>query len=106
LCWCLTARHDWRNCASGEAAHTAILHAFDLIEHDGEDLRNRLFLDHKAALARLLRETEASIVLSEHVAEDGPPVSPNRSCLPMGFAAEATPGCVPGDTNAKSNPVS
>jgi ATP-dependent DNA ligase len=39
-----------------EAARTAILHAFDLIEHYGEDLRNRPFLDRKAALGRLLRE--------------------------------------------------
>jgi ATP-dependent DNA ligase len=31
-----------------------------LIEHDGEDLRNLPFLDRKAALARLLRETEAA----------------------------------------------
>jgi hypothetical protein len=44
-----------------ETARTAILYAFDLIEHDGEDLRNLPFLDRKAALARLLRETEAGI---------------------------------------------
>jgi ATP-dependent DNA ligase len=37
-----------------EAADTAILYAFDLIEYDGEDMRNRPFLDHKAALAQLL----------------------------------------------------
>jgi hypothetical protein len=36
------------------AAHTAILYAFDLIDHDGEDLRDRPFLDRKAALVRLL----------------------------------------------------
>jgi bifunctional non-homologous end joining protein LigD len=54
-----------------EAARTAILYAFDLIEHDGEDLRNLPFLDRKAALARLLRETEAGILLNEHIAEDG-----------------------------------
>jgi hypothetical protein len=41
---------------SREAARTAILYAFDLIEHDGEDLRNRPFLDRKVALARLLRD--------------------------------------------------
>jgi hypothetical protein len=35
-----------------EAARTAILYAFDLIEHDGEDLRDRSFLDRKAARAR------------------------------------------------------
>jgi ATP-dependent DNA ligase len=28
-----------------EAARTAILYAFDLIEHDGEDLRSLPFLD-------------------------------------------------------------
>ena len=53
-----------------EAARTAILYAFDLIEHNGEDLRNLPLLDRKAALARL-RETKAGIVLNEHVAEDG-----------------------------------
>ena len=37
-----------------EAARTAILYAFDLIEHAGEDLRARPFLERKAALARLL----------------------------------------------------
>jgi bifunctional non-homologous end joining protein LigD len=47
-----------------KAARTAILYAFDLIEHDGEDLRNLPFLDRKAALVRLLRETEAGILLS------------------------------------------
>ena len=38
-----------------EAARVAILYAFDLIEHDGEDLRNLPFLDRKAALTCLLR---------------------------------------------------
>jgi bifunctional non-homologous end joining protein LigD len=42
-----------------------------LIEHDGEDLRNVPFLDRKAALARLLRDAEAGILLNEHIAEDG-----------------------------------
>jgi len=46
-----------------EAARSAILYAFDLIEYDGEDLRNLPFLGRKAALARLLRETEAGILL-------------------------------------------
>jgi bifunctional non-homologous end joining protein LigD len=55
-----------------EAARSAILYAFDLIEHDGEDLRKLPLLDRKAALARLLRDTEAGILLNEHVAEDGP----------------------------------
>ena len=46
-----------------EAARTAILYAFDLID-DGEDLRILPFLDRKAALARLLRDTEASCLTS------------------------------------------
>jgi bifunctional non-homologous end joining protein LigD len=54
-----------------EAARTAILYAFDLIEHDGEDLRKLPFLDRKAALARLLRDTGAGILLNEHIAEEG-----------------------------------
>ena len=55
-----------------EASDTAILYAFDLIEHDGEDIRDRPFLDRKAALARLLRNTKAGILFIEHIAEDGP----------------------------------
>jgi bifunctional non-homologous end joining protein LigD len=55
-----------------EGARTAILYAFDLIEHDGEDMRNLPFLDRKAALAQLLRNTKAGILLNEHIAEDGP----------------------------------
>jgi bifunctional non-homologous end joining protein LigD len=57
-----------------EGARTAILYAFDLIKHDGEDMRNRPFLDRKAALARLLRNTKAGIPFNEHIAEDGPVV--------------------------------
>src|SRR5262249_28637383 len=56
------------------AAQTAILYAFDLIEHDGEDLRNRSFLDRKSELARLLRGIKAGIRFNEHVAGDGPTV--------------------------------
>jgi bifunctional non-homologous end joining protein LigD len=54
-----------------QAARTAILYAFDLIEDDGEDLRNLPFLDRKATLARLLRNTKAGMLLNEHIAEDG-----------------------------------
>jgi ATP-dependent DNA ligase len=54
-----------------EGARTAILYAFDLIEDGGEDMRNRPFLDRKAALARLLRDTEAGIRFNEPIAEDG-----------------------------------
>jgi bifunctional non-homologous end joining protein LigD len=59
------------------AAHAAILYAFDVIEHDGEDLHARPFLERKAGLARVLRDTKAGIlplgaqgIVSERV--DGP----------------------------------
>ena len=55
-CWAQTACRGSRICAT----HKAILYAFDLIEHDGEDLRDRPFLDRKAALARLLRDTKGA----------------------------------------------
>src|SRR5258706_6925080 len=57
-----------------EAAHSAIHYAFDLIELDGGDLRDRAFLDRKATLARLPRDSEAGILLNERVAQDGPTV--------------------------------
>jgi hypothetical protein len=41
-----------------EAAHSAMLYAFDLVEHDGRDLRDLPFLDRKAVLAVLLRDSE------------------------------------------------
>jgi hypothetical protein len=44
----------------------------DLIEHDGEDMRNRPFLERKAALARLVRNSGAGILFDEHINEDGP----------------------------------
>jgi bifunctional non-homologous end joining protein LigD len=57
-----------------EAARTAILYAFDLIEYDGEDMRALPFLDRKAALARLVGDLKAGILLNEHIAQDGPTV--------------------------------
>jgi bifunctional non-homologous end joining protein LigD len=54
-----------------EAARTAVLYTFDLIEHDGQDLRDLPFLNRKAALASSLRDTKAGILLNEHVAVDG-----------------------------------
>ena len=58
-----------------EAAHIAVLYAFDLIEHDGQDLRDLPFLDRKAALlALLLCGTDTHILFDEHVAGDGPTV--------------------------------
>jgi bifunctional non-homologous end joining protein LigD len=57
-----------------EAAHMAMLYAFDLIEHDGRDLRDLPFVDRKAALAMLLRGADTHILFNDHVVGDGPTV--------------------------------
>jgi hypothetical protein len=49
-------------------------------------MRNRPFLDRKAALERLLREAKAGILLNEHIAEDGATVFPH----PCGLAPRAS----------------
>jgi hypothetical protein len=72
------------------------LYAFDLIEHDGEDMRNRPFLDRKAELARLLRNTGAGILFNEHIAEDGPVVFAHACRRPSPTdPTEATNGVTP-----------
>jgi hypothetical protein len=73
------------------AAHAAILYAFDLIEYDGEDRCNLPFLDRKSALAALLRDTKAGILLNEHCRRWSYRVRPGRGhrfqagrrCLPV-----------------------
>ena len=54
--------------------HEAVLFAFDLIEHDGDDLRGLPLIDRKRRLARLLGRAKHAIRYSEHLAGDGPTV--------------------------------
>ena len=49
----------------------AVLCAFDLLELDGQDLRQQPIEDRKRALARLVRGPHPGIVLSEHYVGDG-----------------------------------
>jgi bifunctional non-homologous end joining protein LigD len=49
----------------------AMLYAFDLLELDGEDLRDMPLGDRKKRLARLLGGRPLGIVLSDHTDEDG-----------------------------------
>jgi ATP-dependent DNA ligase len=72
-----------------EAAHSAMLYAFDLIEHDGLDLRDLPFLDCKAALARLVGDSEAGILFNEHVAGDGPSMFEHARRLVLRHRVEA-----------------
>jgi bifunctional non-homologous end joining protein LigD len=53
------------------AVPDAILHAFDLLELNGKDLRLLPLGDRKAKLARLLAGSTAGIVFNEHADEDG-----------------------------------
>jgi bifunctional non-homologous end joining protein LigD len=57
-----------RRCPVSEA----MLYAFDLLELDGEDLRDMPLGDRKKRLARLPGRRRIGIVLSEHTEEDGP----------------------------------
>ena len=52
-------------------AKRAILYGFDLIELNGVDLRRRPLLERKTALADLLGETKAGIMLNDHITADG-----------------------------------
>jgi bifunctional non-homologous end joining protein LigD len=49
----------------------AMLYAFDLLELDGEDLRDMPLGDRKKRLAGLLGRRHIGIVLSDHTTEDG-----------------------------------
>ena len=54
----------------------AVLYGFDLIEHDGDDLRDLPLIDRKWRLARLIGKAKKwrAIQYTEHLAGDGPTV--------------------------------
>ena len=52
-----------------------MLYAFDLLEHDGTDLRDLPLLERKQGLARLLGRAKRQVIhFKEHLADDGPKV--------------------------------
>ena len=53
------------------ALPSAVLCAFDLLELDGQDLRRQPIEERKRLLAKLLRGSHLSIVLNEHIEDDG-----------------------------------
>jgi bifunctional non-homologous end joining protein LigD len=65
---------DFKALHSRRRDHDAVLFAFDLIEHQGEDLRNAPLLDRKRQLAKLLGRARDGIQFNEHLAHDGPAV--------------------------------
>jgi bifunctional non-homologous end joining protein LigD len=54
--------------------HDVVLIAFDLIELQGDDLRNHKLIDRKQRLAKMLSRGDAAISYNEHLAHDGPAV--------------------------------
>jgi bifunctional non-homologous end joining protein LigD len=62
---------DFNSLRSSRAGQSAILVAFDLIEMDGEDLRDEKLIDRKRRLAKILGKGPKGIVYNEHLEHDG-----------------------------------
>jgi bifunctional non-homologous end joining protein LigD len=58
----------------GRRAHEVMLAAFDLIELQGDDLRDEPLLKRKQRLAKILANDPEAIVYNEHLDHDGPAV--------------------------------
>ena len=66
---------DFRALRSNHRGDEAVLYAFDLIEHDGDDLRDLPLIERKRRLKKLLGRTKRhSIWFVEHLTGDGPTV--------------------------------
>jgi bifunctional non-homologous end joining protein LigD len=66
---------DFHALRSRSRAQEAVLFAFDLIELDGDDLRDLPLIDRKRRLKKLLgRAKRRAIRFNEHLAGDGPTV--------------------------------
>ena len=66
---------DFHALRSKHRGHEAVLFAFDLIGHDGSDLRDLPLIERKRRLKRLLGRTKRrAIQFVEHLVGDGPTV--------------------------------
>ena len=65
---------DFRALRSKHRGHEAVWFAFDLIEHDGADLRDLPLIERKRRLARLIGRAKHAIRFVEHLTDDGPTV--------------------------------
>ena len=71
-------------------------YAFDLIEHDGDDLRNLPLIERKRRLARLLGRVRGAIRYSEHLTEDGAVVFEHVCSMGLeGIVSKRTNACDP-----------
>ena len=62
---------DFRALRSKRRGNEAVLFAFDLIEHDGADLRDLPLIERKRRLARLIGRAKHAIRFNEHLTDDG-----------------------------------
>jgi bifunctional non-homologous end joining protein LigD len=67
---------DFHALRSKRRGHEAVLYAFDLIEHDGDDLRDLPLIDRKWRLKKLIGKAKnwRAIQFVEHLTGDGPTV--------------------------------
>ena len=66
---------DFHALRSRRRGSEAMLFAFDLIEHDGDDLRGLPLIERKRRLAKLIGKSKRhAIQFNEHLTDDGPTV--------------------------------
>jgi bifunctional non-homologous end joining protein LigD len=66
---------DFHALRSRRSSHEAVLYVFDLIEHDGDDLRDLPLIKRKRRLAKLIGKAKRrAIRFTEHLTGDGPTV--------------------------------
>ena len=66
---------DFRALRGRRRGHEAVLYAFDLIEHDGDDLRDLPLIKRKRRLAKLIGKAKRRpMVFTEYLTGDGPTV--------------------------------
>jgi ATP-dependent DNA ligase len=68
-------RPDFHALRTRRTGHAVVLYAFDLIEHDGDDLCSLSLLQRKRRLAKLLGKSQRrAIRFVEHLTGDGPTI--------------------------------
>jgi hypothetical protein len=96
-------KSDFDKLHSGAYDARVFLHAFDLIELDGEDLRLAALELRKRKLEKLLAHSDG-IRFSEHLDEDGPAIFAHACTAPM-IAARQAAGAIPIIMAAIADPV-
>ena len=68
-------RPDFHALRTRRTGHAVVLYAFDLIEHDGDDLRKLPLIERKRRLAKLIGKSQRrAIQFVEHLTGDGPTI--------------------------------